>query len=327
MTFSEYAIDWLALKKADLERSTYEAYEIYVMRHLVPYFDTLGKPIDQITPRDVKGYVLTKLNGGRLDGKSGGLSPVSVRKHLHLIKQIYADAVMDLVVPYSPAASVRLPRCSASEPCGYFLSVTEAQAIIDAFHGHPLYELVFLTLYYGLRKSEALGLSWSAIDFKNESISIRATVVKNRSIVYKERTKTESSRRTYPLLPEVKTVLLDLLRKQEEAKIASLVDGVPYRQNDFVFKWDFSGIPYRPDFVLRSFQRVLRKNRLPVIRFHDLRHGTASILFDRGWTLKDVQVWLGHSDIQTTANIYTHYRQERKIEVASDISRLFVNKK
>ena len=72
------------------------------------------------------------------------------------------------------------------------------------------------------------------------------------------------------------------------------------------------GKPYSPDFITRKFNRMLVNNELPVIRFHDLRHSCASLMLSKGFTLKDIQEWLGHSDIEVTANIYTHLDQERK---------------
>ena len=59
------------------------------------------------------------------------------------------------------------------------------------------------------------------------------------------------------------------------------------------------------------------------MRFHDLRHSTASILFDKGWSEKDVQEWLGYSDIETTLNIYVHYSRGRKILYAEKLKGMF----
>ena len=74
------------------------------------------------------------------------------------------------------------------------------------------------------------------------------------------------------------------------------------------------------DFITRKFNRMLVNNELPVIRFHDLRHSCASLLLSKGFTLKDIQEWLGHSDIEVTANIYTHLDQERKKNIMSSIT-------
>ena len=61
-------------------------------------------------------------------------------------------------------------------------------------------------------------------------------------------------------------------------------------------------------------------SEFPHIRFHELRHSCASILIAMGWTLKDVQEWLGHSDIQMTANIYFHLDISRKVNIAASLT-------
>ena len=83
------------------------------------------------------------------------------------------------------------------------------------------------------------------------------------------------------------------------------------------------GTPYRPDYVTRAFGKVLEKKGLPHIRFHDIRHSTASILYDKGWDLKDIQEWLGHADIGTTGNIYTHISKLRKETIGKDLGSTF----
>ena len=83
------------------------------------------------------------------------------------------------------------------------------------------------------------------------------------------------------------------------------------------------GKPYRPDYITRTFQKVLEKHGLPHLRFHDIRHSTASILYDTGWELKDIQEWLGHSDIETTGNIYTHISKARKEKMGNELAGTF----
>ena len=75
-----------------------------------------------------------------------------------------------------------------------------------------------------------------------------------------------------------------------------------------------------PDSVLHMLQRVLKRAGLPRIRFHDLRHSCASLLLNNGFALKDVQEWMGHSDIQTTANIYGHIDTARKRGMADKLA-------
>ena len=82
------------------------------------------------------------------------------------------------------------------------------------------------------------------------------------------------------------------------------------------------GVPYRPDSLTRSFKRALARHGLPQMRYHDLRHSTASILVDKGWDINDIKEWLGHADISTTANIYAHISHRRKVSLAQDLDKV-----
>ena len=252
-------------------------------------------------------YTRVKLASGRLDGKGGGLSLVSVKKHLSVLKQALNDAVAFGYITSNPALPIRLPkRKSAVTERTVMLTVEEAQQVIDAFKGHNLFPAVVITLYYGLRRSEVLGLRWSSIDFEKNQMTIDHTVVKNLTIVEKDSVKTESSKRTFELIPEIREMLLKL--KAERTT-----------DSDYICVWE-DGRLMRPDYVTRGFQRVLKSHGLKRMRFHDLRHSTASILFGMGWSLEDVKQWLGHSDIETTSNIYLHYGRTRQILIAKDLS-------
>lgn len=93
-----------------------------------------------------------------------------------------------------------------------------------------------------------------------------------------------------------------------------------YIKNDYVFKWA-NGKPYDPDYITSKFNKTLIKYNLKIIRFHDLRHSCASLLNSMGFTLKDIQEWLGHADIQTTANTYSHLDINRKTSIANALTK------
>ena len=135
-----------------------------------------------------------------------------------------------------------------------------------------------------------MGLRWSSVDFEENTLKIEHTVVRMLSVEYKDGTKSKTSMRTFPLLADVRELLLKLKNIQIQNRT---IFGNTYYKSDYIFKWQ-DGRLYRPDYVTRSFQRVLKRHGLRIIRFHDLRHSTASILYDKGWDLKDIQEWLGH---------------------------------
>ena len=101
------------------------------------------------------------------------------------------------------------------------------------------------------------------------------------------------------------------MQAKTEEGINRKLCGTDYQENDFIFKWP-NGTPFSPDYVSSHFSLLLKNNHLPHIRFHELRHSCASLLLNNGFTLKDVQEYMGHADIQMTANIYGHLDMQRK---------------
>ena len=160
-----------------------------------------------------------------------------------------------------------------------------------------------------IRRSEALGLRWDAIDFERGTITIRHIVTNAKidgkcEIVCADRAKTKSSLRSLPLVANIREKLLALKGQQEKNKE---ICGDCYNPVflGYVFV-DEMGNLYKPDMVSETFQKLLNKHGLRKICFHDIRHSCGSLLLKNGVNLKLIQEWLGHSDISTTMNIYAH---------------------
>jgi len=125
----------------------------------------------------------------------------------------------------------------------------------------------------------------------------------------------------FVLLPDVKE-LLTQVKAQQEANRRLFGKGYIEPDSDYVFTWP-DGHLIRPDYITKRFQKVLENVGLPHMRFHDLRHSCASILYDKGWNVKDIQEWLRHSKLETTMNIYTHISDQRKKILAKDMQGTF----
>lgn len=319
MLFSEYVARWLDKKKGLIRTSTWEGYKVIAEKHIIPYFSNLGVSLRDVTPKMIQQYYIDKLFGGRMDGKPGGHSVVSLKNHGVVLKNSLSEAVLDGHIKNNPAREVRIPSKDDPKKERVFLTAEEANELLAAFDGHELQPLVYVTLYYGLRRSEVLGLRWSAIDFRKNKLTINHTVVKNLTIVASDTTKTESSYHTFDLIDDVREVLL----KQKEMQTQNRMRlGAAYFDSDYVFTRE-DGSLFRPDSVTRGFERVLKSHGLPVMRFHDLRHSTASILYDKGWDLKEAQMWLRHSSLDVTADIYTHVSADRQTGMAGRLNETF----
>lgn len=322
--FTDFAISWLESRKGSIEQSTWENYENCTLHHIVPYFKKQKLAIDEVTPKHIRDYYTYKTSKGRQDKKSGGLAHATIQKHSSVLKLIFDDALILEEVTRNPALAVKIQKnvednSQSALEANVFLNTSEANIVINAFDDEVLQPLIYVTLYYGLRRSEVLGLKWDAIDFENDTLSIKSTVVKHNTIVEKDRVKSKKSRASYALLPDVKQLLLGIQAEQQKNR---RLFGKAYIDTDYVFTWQ-DGHKIRPDYVTQRFQKVLGNKGLPRMRFHDLRHSCASILYDKGWNVKDIQEWLRHADIETTMNIYTHISEQRKQILAKDLENTF----
>ena len=118
-----------------------------------------------------------------------------------------------------------------------------------------------------------------------------------------------------PHTDEISDYLQQLKQRQLENNILL---GSAYIQNDYICKRD-NGEPFRPNYITERFYRVIRKGDVPHIRFHDLRHSAASLLLANGFSLKEIQEFLGHGDLGTTANIYAHLQFQAKKDMAASM--------
>ena len=308
--FSDYVRYWLTESAKRVDPVTMQGYKLMAERHVLPYFDHNKVKLPEVTRRMLQGFLDEKSRCGRLDGK-GGLSPKSIREIKGILHQTLDEAIRDEIITSNPCSLLRLP--PTQRPEAKFYSVEQLNALLDAVKEEPLYPVIKTAIVYGLRRSELLGLKWDSIDFDNGTLTIKHTVVKVSETIEKDKTKSKSSHRSFPLLPEMREIFLQIRAEQKEnRKLFSKA----YVKSDYVFCWP-DGRPFSPDYVSKGFSGLLKRKGFSHIRFHELRHSCASLLINQGFTLKDVQEWMGHSDISVTADIYGHLETKRKQDMAS----------
>jgi len=306
MPFVDFMFLWLESVKNSIEPNTYDSYHAEITRYIKPYFAGSKVTLQSLDPMAIQlmyNHYMDK-----------GLSAASVL-HIHAyIHKALKYAVKMNMIPYNPADRVERPK--KQKFVGKFYDEAQIRKLMEIMREEPMYTVVLLTAFYGLRRSEALGLKWSAVDLTNDKMTIRSTVVEYKKVYEKDNTKTASSRRTLPLTPEIKS---HLERLQEEQRQNRKFFGNTYVENDYVCKRE-DGSMFRPGYVSERFYKLIRRHGLPVIRFHDLRHSAATMLLSCGCSLKEIQEWLGHSDISTTSNIYAHLQYKAKEEMAVTLS-------
>lgn len=311
--FSDYIRHWIRQVAGRVDAVTLQGYETIANTQVLPYFDALGVKLTEVTPAILQAYIDQKSASGRLDGK-GGLSPSSMRLHKNILRQTLAEAVTNNLLPVNPCDRVTLPKQQRYDSTYY--TADQMNRLFEAIRDDPLYPLVKLTSIYGLRRSELLGLKWDSVNFEAGTLTIKHTVVKVTDVVEKDKTKNAASHRTFPLVPEVRDILLAAKASEERNR---KLFGQDYTESGYIFKWE-DGRPYSPDFISHKFNKLLKQHGLPHIRFHELRHSCASLLITQGFTLKDVQEWMGHADIKMTANIYAHLDVARKVSMADTLA-------
>ena len=313
MLFADYIRLWLADAKRKVDPVTYQGYEVLTNSQILPYFLQSSVKLQDITTDILQTYIDEKQTYGRMDGK-GGLSPSSIRRHKNILNQTLNKAVKEKLLLSNLCQFLDLPKTERYQSSYY--SAAQLQRLFEAIRDEPLYPLVRITAMYGLRRSELLGLKWDSIDFDGNRLTIRHTISQVTKPVEKDKTKNSSSFRSFPLVDEAKKIFL--VAKEREGQNRRLFKK-DYRENDYVFKWD-DGHLYAPEYVSQKFAKLLKKYGLPHIRFHELRHSCASLLLNEGFTLKDVQEWMGHADIKMTADIYGHLDAARKKGMADKLS-------
>ena len=301
--FAEYMKIWLKDVKKHIDIVTYEGYKQYTEKHIIPYFEKHKRTLQEMRAADIEAYYDYKSKGGRLDGKEGGLSKKTIRSHSIPISLAFKQAMHDGIINRNPCEYARLPKMETVRKEITFYTVDDIKKLFEIIKGTVLYDMVYITFVYGLRRSELMGIKWNAVDFENNTITIQHTVeVQTNLIIVKDSTKNRSSNRVYPLLSDVKEILLRLKEQQEEYK---KLFGSCYNDTGYVFTRE-DGNMFYPSYPSKLLKKTLLRNNLKYIRFHDLRHSCASMLIMKGWQMKDISDWLGHADIGTTMNIYGH---------------------
>jgi integrase len=175
--------------------------------------------------------------------------------------------------------------------------------------------VVAVTLATGMRQGEALGLRWSDVDMEGATVSVRQTLVRAGTRPVFAEPKTSRSRRTIALTDGA----IAALRSQRAQQLQDrLLAGSRWQNSGLVFT-STNGTPMAAGDLTKRFQRLLADAGLPRLRFHDLRHGTASLLVAQGVHPRTIMEILGHSTITVTMNTYAHVAPDLQREAAASL--------
>ena len=299
----EYWMD--SIVRPNRAETTVYAYQKIIDNHIDPALGTV--PLKKLTPKMVQEYYTETQ-------RANGLSSNTMRRHHDLLSSALRSAVRQDVIPASPMERVEPPRVRTTE--AYFYNNQELKLLYQKIEGNILELAVKLAGSLGMRREEICGLKWENVDLQRHLVLIReARTAYGATIVQKE-TKNRSSVRTLYLPDEVYLLLeQEQARQQQERCIQSPT----YNPTDHVIL-DAKGVPYSPNALSLAFTRFVKKNDLPRLTFHGLRHTFATIASCQGASLFDIGKALGHSTPATTGRIYTHLVDRTHEELVQRVS-------
>ena len=253
--FADYMEKWLDIIKSSVAVPTFASYSTTVKKIVAPYFREKEVTLKNLTAKDIQEFYLSELER---------VSPSSViHYHANIHKALKYAVKIDLI-DVNPADKVERPK--KDRYVGSFYDADEVNALFEAAKGSKLELPILFGAFYGLRRSEAIGLKWDAIDFDQNTITIRHTVTScdldgKRVLVASDTTKTKSSMRTLPLVPFMRERLLTLKEEQQENR---RLCGRSYIKEylEYVCVNEIGDL-IKPHYVTESFPKLLKAKGIP----------------------------------------------------------------
>jgi len=309
ITVAEYLTDWLEnTARFHVSPTTYKGYKHIINRHLIPGIG--GTYLSNLTGVAIQTYYAQKLKSPCLDSKSI-LSSHSVRCHHKVLHRALKSAVVKRIIMHNVADDTEPPIPVKKE----VRPMTESQLtlFLQELKGSHYYEIFYLFLFTGLRRSELFALHWDDIDLQNKRLTVsRSLHYINREFIFSE-PKTEKSKATISLTNST----VKLMEDYKHRKIAEyILLGKKFSGTELVFCRS-NGKPFIPQAASEYWRRFADRLGMTELRLHDARHTHASLMLRRGVNVKIIQERLRHADIKTTLNIYSHILQGMHDEAAS----------
>jgi len=306
--FKDYAIYWLDdIKSLKCEMTTMYGYRNIVNNHLIPYFGDCK--LQDLKQKPINKYFKKK--------DEDGLSKNTIRKHYDLLKDILKNAVDEEIILKNPLDKIEPLKIDKKEM--NFYTIEQLNKLFEVIKDDRMEIVVKLAGLLGLRREEIAGLKWKNIDLENNLITIAEARVQAGKKIKDKGTKNTSSYRTLHMPDDIKDILLKIQRKQKDQK--NILKN-SYNNKGYVMAWE-NGEPYRPNYLSDLFKKTVTDNNLPPIRLHDLRHTFASVANELGVGLYDISKALGHSQIGTTSEIYTHMFDKTHKKTISKVADAF----
>jgi len=306
----DYLGGWLAHARCRVRARTYQGYEGLIRLYALPSIGEL--PLEDVRPLHLQSLYASLMNDR--------VPPISAGTvlNLHLVlTQAFGQAVRWGLLDRSPVTGAQPPRPRRPEPA--VVDAELATRILAAARGQAIELPVAIAIATGMRRGEILGLRWRDLDEDLSVAHVRRTLQSTKAGAVFEDPKTRRSRRAVAL-PRFLHPYLSHQREDQDRRRAEL--GERWQETDLVVDAG-DGAAVSPVNLSSVWPRFLRRAGLPHVRFHDLRHGHATLMLMRGVHPKVVSERLGHSSIGITLDTYSHVLPGMQAEAAQAFDALF----
>lgn len=308
--FGDVLDEWLALHKETVKASTWQFIELRANKHVRPYFKDMY--VDKITLRQCQDFV----------NKTFKVAPVAYVYSVSIVKNTLDYALRLGMIESNPMLYVIKPKKQAniSDNHGNYYNKDELKKFLDVAKDTSLkkYTLFRLLAYSGMRIGECLALTWHDLDYKNNTIAINKTLARTNNGIKIQTPKTKASNRVISLDNETIQVLKMWQLEQRKQLLKVGINAMDSKQLIFSNgKNSFIIVPT----VRLAIKQIAKKAGIHSITTHGFRHTHATLLFASGLDIKQVQARLGHSNVQTTLNIYTHAMKEKQDKIGDEFAK------
>lgn len=302
LSVKDFLEQWLTDAQTKVSGTTFARYRAIVRLHLEVALGSI--PLVKLAPLHIQTYLADALQSGRLDGKEThgkGLSPRTVCHHHRVLSEALGRAVKWQLLARNPAVSVEPPRVEQKEM--HAIDETAAASLVESAIGTRLYIPIMLAITTGMRRGEILALRWKDVDLTRGFLAVVRSLeqTKDGGLRFKDVKKKRSRR---PI--SIPKLLIEALAPHRQAQDKHReMYGADYEDNGLICCREDGSI-WPPAAFTSAYRDLLRRRKIPNIRFHDLRHSHASQLLRDGVNPKVISERLGHSKVGFTLDVYSH---------------------
>ena len=308
--FSDVLDEWLELHKTRVKASTFYNIKVRVNKYVRPYFKDMY--VDKITLRHCQDFT----------NKTFKTAPKSYVYSISIVKNILDYALRLGMIESNPMLYVIKPKKQAtiSDNHGNYYNKDELKKFLDVAKDTSLkkYTLFRLLAFSGMRIGECLALTWHNLNYKNNTIAINKTLARTKNGIKIQTPKTKSSNRVISLDTETIQVLKAWQLEQRKQLLKLGINAM--NKHQLIFSNSKNSFIIVPT-VRLAIKQIAKKAGIYPITTHGFRHTHATLLFASGMDIKQVQARLGHSNVQTTLNIYTHAMKDKQDKIGDEFAK------